>query len=452
MKWSKPQSDALRGVFDALRKAKIEWMVLRNHEGLPEVNRSKDVDMGMAKSDFDAAHALISTAVGEVGFLHALVEEFQYVRCLTYFGEFDNGPQSIKIDLLDGFVFRGAQIFNFPDLNERGRTENGIRIPHKTDDAVMLWMKPLLTGGFVKSKYVDDILAGASQDPSGFRSVLDRVFSGKLADRAWSKIKLGDLKGTIALQGELRRSAWLTALLARPVETLWNFTHHCISEVRRRSVRNPATFIAVLGPDGVGKTTFINSLATKLADLQAKDIDAITIHHFRPNILPNINRLLTGREEKVEAFHNPHRAPPANWLSSTVRLTYYWFDYVLGYWISIRARCMAGATVIFDRYYYDFLVDPRRSRLSGIKILASIILKFTPEPDYVFILEADPDVVFERKQELSAEEIARQIGGYRTLAREHADRFTILDAAQPPEAVTADALVALIRHCYSKSI
>lgn len=451
MSWTHLQAKALTEVFEALNSAEIPWLVLRNHEGLPARNRSKDVDLGLKKSDFGHAHLLIADALRRTGFDRELVEDFQYVRCLTYFGEFGDRAHSLKIDLLDGFVFRGAQIFNFEELIKSAPAENGIKIPHQTDDGVMLWMKPLLTGGIVKPKYIKDILASAQADPDAFRDRLNQSFSIAVSKEVWGKIERGDLLATVPMKRKLRRAAWWTALRQRPGATLRNAIHHYYAEIRRRSWRNPATFISVAGPDGAGKTTFIDYFAAQLADLQVKDLDSIRIEHFRPHVFPNIKKLLTGQDEQIEAFHDPHRAAPAGRLSSILRLIYYWLDYVVGYWARIRQRCITGQTVIFDRYFYDFIVDPRRSRLSLPSGLTRAFLLLTPKPDIVFILTAAPETIYARKQELPLAEIDRQIEAYRALAQNDPGRFVLLNATQAPEKIARDAISALIARSYQKT-
>src|SRR5690606_38149875 len=125
------------------------------------------------------------------------VEDFQYVRCLTFFNVSGPIPLSIKIDLLDGFVFRGAQVFHFRDLWIRARRAGDFVVPSAGDDAAMLWMKPLLTGGIVKPKYVADIQRAVRDEPASFRTLLERVLMKREAGLVWSKIGAGDIYGTI---------------------------------------------------------------------------------------------------------------------------------------------------------------------------------------------------------------------------------------------------------------
>lgn len=450
MSWTETHAKALGAAFAALDAAGIDWLVLRNHEGLPQSNRSKDVDLGLEKADFRRAERAISAAVGKIGFDRVLVDDFQYVRCLTFFRTEGSTPQSIKIDLLDGFVFRGAQIFNFRQLFADGRRNGGFVVPSVHDDAVMLWAKPLLTGRIVKTKYLPDIQRAARTDPQGFRAVLDRIFTPDLAEKAWSKIAAGDVQATIRMQAELRKSAWRQALRRNPVQTLRDALHHFVAELVRRSRRNPATMISVMGPDGVGKTTFIENFSAGLAELQVKDREAVEVQHFRPHLIPNINQLLTGKPEVVSEFNNPHSAAPASMLSSLLRISYYWTDYILGYWLKNRRRLIRGRSIVFDRYFFDFIVDPRRSRLSLPGWVPRLFLSMTPQPDLVFFLDADAEQIFARKQELQPDEIARQLAAYRALEERDPCRFVRLDASQSPDLVARDALRAVIERSYNK--
>lgn len=450
MTWSHHQAYALSLIFSALNSAGITWLVLRNHEGLPDRNRSKDVDLGLHKREFSRAHAVIAAAALKAGFDRQTVDDFQYVRCVTFFGLFERHPQSLKIDLLDGFTFRGAQVFDFPQLIVNATRVGDLLIPDKVQDAVMLWMKPLLTGGIVKNKYLPDIRWAAQQEPLAFRMSLECAFSPKWGRRVWQLIESGDIGGTIALQRPLRRAAWWTAFRREPSRTLRDTAHHIVAELARRSRRKQATFLAVVGPDGVGKSTFIENFALKLADLQVKDRNGIIVRHFRPRILPNIKTLLTGMEEGLEEFNKPHRAKPASRAGSFLRLTYYWIDYVLGYWGGTRHECIRGRTVIFDRYFFDFLVDPRRSRLSLPTWITRMFLFATPKPDFVFFLDSFPDLIYSRKQELHRHEISRQLVLYRSLAAGDPDRFIRLDASQIPDQLVAEALQALILRSYSR--
>lgn len=451
MTWTEAHGRALAAAFAALESAGIDWLVLRNHQGLPQTNRSKDVDIGLDKADFSRAKKAIARALKEMGFEKLLVEDFQYVRCLTFFNVNGPAPLSMKIDLLDGFVFRGAQLFHFRELLSNARREGGFVIPSMIDDAAMLWIKPLLTGGIVKSKYLPEIRRAAGEDPKGFKAVLDRILTRKWSALAWSRIENDDIPGTIALKSGLRRSGWLRAFGRHPLTTLRDAAYHVLFELARRYRRPPAGFFAVLGPDGVGKTTFIALLRCRLATLQVKDLEDVEVGHFRPHILPNINQLLTGKVETIGAFNDPHSAPPAGRLSSFLRISYYSLDYIFGYALKLRRRMIGGRTMIFDRYFYDFIVDPRRSRLSLPSWAPKSLLFLVPKPDLVFVLDTDAAEIYSRKRELQPDEIERQLTDYRKLVDGDPARFLRVDAGQSPEAMVDTAVREMVTRLYRKS-
>lgn len=450
--WSHEQAAALTSVFDALNQSGIPWLVLRNYEGLPEVNRSKDIDLGLEKNNMAQAEMAIRTALVHHGFDRVFTEDFQYVRCLTFFNVQGADVVSMKIDLLDGFVWRGAQLFEFDRLYASRVAYRNFFVPDAVDDGVMLWMKPLLTGGFVKERYVADIQRVSTSKPEQFRARLSHTFSHQLGDEVWPLIEHGHLEKTIPYQHRLAWAAWRKAARRNPGSTLMASMAHIYSEVARRVRRNPASFLAVAGPDGVGKTTFINLLQQELARVMVKDLDSIQVLHFRPNILPNIKELISGKnyDASTEEFSKPHRAAPASPPSSLARLVYYWADYLLGYWLVNRRKCARGTVMIFDRYFYDFIVDPRRSRINLPAWVRKFFLRLTPQPDLVLFLDCDPDIVYTRKQELERDEIERQLTEYRKLASKFPNRFIRLNAQQLPEVICRQALCEIVRRSFTQ--
>lgn len=55
MQWNHKHAVALQSVFEALDEQNIPWMIMRNYEGLPEVNTSKDIDIAIPRKDWKKA-------------------------------------------------------------------------------------------------------------------------------------------------------------------------------------------------------------------------------------------------------------------------------------------------------------------------------------------------------------------------------------------------------------
>jgi len=69
-------------------------------------------------------------------------------------------------------------------------------------------------------------------------------------------------------------------------------------------------------------------------------------------------------------------------------------------------------------------------------------VRLSPGPDLVILLDAPPDVLWTRKQEVPLEEVARQRAAYLDVARELRSAV-VVNAAQPPEDVIHDAVRAI---------
>jgi thymidylate kinase len=89
---------------------------------------------------------------------------------------------------------------------------------------------------------------------------------------------------------------------------------------------------------------------------------------------------------------------------------------------------------MFDRYYYDLLVDSQRYRYGGSHRLAILVGKFIPEPDIIILLDAPPEVLLQRKQEVTKKEAIRQRTAYRNLVGSFRNG-NIVDSSQSLEQV-----------------
>jgi len=444
--WGSEHSKVVKELFDNLNKNNIKWMVLRNYEGLPEKNRSKDIDLVMKKKDFKEVESILIEILKQNGFEWYIKDVYQYVWCFTFFKIMDDKIISIKIDLLDGFVWKGAQLIHFKDIYKNKVSYKNFYVPNKIDDAFMLWIKPLLTGGFVKDKYREDILEAINKNPDEFRKRVISVFGNKIGEKVWKLLEKKDLDKTVLLKKELAYNAWYLEFKRHPVKTIYSTFEHYYKEILRRSIRKKGTFLSVAGPDGVGKTTFIELLRDQLAKIFVKEKKDICVEHFRPKIIPSLKQLFSGKnyDESKEEFTKPHRAKPANLLSSFIRINYYWIDYILGYFLRIKFLCSNGKICIFDRYFYDFIIDPYRSRIKLPEIIRKFYWRITPKPDLIFLLVCDKDTIYKRKQELTKDEIERQLDKYKSLAKT-SQRFRILNACDLPQEVCFEALKEIVK-------
>lgn len=160
-------------------------------------------------------------------------------------------------------------------------------------------------------------------------------------------------------------------------------------------------FIVLMGVDGSGKSTVTAELRRRCA----KNGITLVRLHWRPYLLPSPRRFYGGTP--TYDVSNPHANKEHGTVISLVLLLYYFLDFWLGYLFVVRPCRERGAFVLFERYYYDVLCDPRRYRLKPLR-LSTWLTRFIPKPDALFVLYGDPLILHKRKQELDVEEIQRQ--------------------------------------------
>ena len=184
--------------------------------------------------------------------------------------------------------------------------------------------------------------------------------------------------------------------------------------------------LAVLGPDGAGKSTLITNLEQELKGAFRRT----AVFHLMPGLLK--------RKANQGAVTDPHGKPPRSPLVSFLKLLYYLLDYHLGYWLKVRPALVRSTLVLFDRYYDDLLVDPKRYRYGGPLWLARWLRRLIPRPDLWLILDVPEEEILRRKQEVPVEELRRQREAYRRLAMELPNAF-LLDGSLPPDEVARQA-------------
>ncbi|TAE47567.1 MAG: hypothetical protein EAZ89_17530 [Bacteroidetes bacterium] len=162
--------------------------------------------------------------------------------------------------------------------------------------------------------------------------------------------------------------------------------------------------ITFSGVDGAGKSTI---LSQTLAILTEKYRRRVVVIRHRPSLLPILSSYTHGKAEaeRRAASSLPRQGKNQNPLSSVLRFAYYYADYVFGQWYILLKYSLRGQYVLYDRYYFDFIADGRRSNIELPVWLTSFLYIFLLKPRLNFLLYATPEEILKRKQELSAEDI-----------------------------------------------
>jgi len=155
----------------------------------------------------------------------------------------------------------------------------------------------------------------------------------------------------------------------------------------------------------------------------------VKARHLKPQLLmPQL------RENPSSVVVDPHGKLPRGAFLSLVKI----WVWLLEEWYACLFRERKGMLLICDRYYHDLLIDPCRYRFGGPLWMARVIGELMPRPQLWILLNAPAEILQARKQEVEAEETARQCRAYFDFARRQSNSV-ILDASQPLDKVIADA-------------
>lgn len=186
-----------------------------------------------------------------------------------------------------------------------------------------------------------------------------------------------------------------------------------------RNMKPSAGYIITFsGVDGAGKTTIINKTKNFLEkNLRRK----VVVLRHRPSVLPMLSAWKHGREaaEQMSANTMPRQGKNKSSISSLFRFAYYYIDYLLGQFYVQAKYVWRGNVVVYDRYYFDFINDSRRSNIDLPKSFTSWLYKFLVKPEINFFLYAPAETILKRKQEMDEASI-------KTLTADYLDLFESL--------------------------
>ena len=171
--------------------------------------------------------------------------------------------------------------------------------------------------------------------------------------------------------------------------------------------------VAILGPDGAGKTTLAENLG---------------------RVLPLPTRYVylgVWREYPWDRWLR--HVVGARLLLRMLRLSFRSMQ--------VRLHRTRGRVVLLDRFTYDALLPSDHLDRRG-KITTALVRRLGAQPDLLLVLDAPAEVMFARKGEQTIEELDRRRHTYREVSTQH-PAAVVLDAARPAAEVLAEAQQAV---------
>jgi thymidylate kinase len=388
---SRSREDFLLTLFSTLDSNQVRYCVLHSWEELPQ-NLSSDLDIAVHPQDHRKL-ALVFQPLKKRGY--SLVQVINYfVKAYCFRFLWFEGPtiNSLAVDVIFKHQ-RGALIAPSVKVLVSGRRRHGIFWipPTEAEFTYLLARKTWKGTAPVRQQRRLKLLVEQLGRPTA-EKLAGELFLGTLKLRVVEACASGRLNPLLA---QIKAQAWGTSLVRNPLRLIANLLSDGMRLVRRW-LQPTGLLVAVMGPDGAGKSTLIEHLVQVVGPA----FDRHRLFHWRP--------MLLRRRKSTRDTTRPHSLPPHGRWWSVARLFAHLLDYWLGYWLVIRPLLARSGLVVFDRYFDDVLIDPKRYRYGGPLWWARILRPVIPKPDLVLILDASAEVLLSRKHEVAFEEIQRQ--------------------------------------------
>jgi thymidylate kinase len=420
--------------FKRLGEAGVVRILLRNHEDFP-ARIGHDLDVFFLRADLPRAIRIFRETLrerdGEV--LH--VHERDYV-CAVWFRAGRGEPEAIHMDFYHGaFTWHGLPYVSESELVAASRPFGRFKSLNPAHEALSLFLTSLLWGGFYKIRYRERIrsLLQTPQASGDFSRLLEREF-GPEARPPFDLMSENEpaSEEVARYAARLRRLYKARSFRRSPLSTAVQLGRFWLSEYGSM-LSPPGICIAILGPDGSGKSTVMQAVKERAEYY----FGAVEERHWRPHFLRDVGVLLGRRAETTGPVTDPHGRAPHPFAVSAVRFFYYWLDYWLGYPLRVWKPRAKNHLVIFDRYAQDMWCDPRRYRLRLPRGLMKCFCRLTPQPELAFVLLADAEVIHKRKGEVPLETLRELLRNYGDAARQ-GENVRVVDCSRPVDEVAGE--------------
>ena len=413
----------LNSFFSLLKLNNINYSVLRNYSLLPNSTAGSDLDILIEAESISIFNKVLINFIEQ----HKLnlVSVIDDKQCPKYCISGTNW--GIQIDAFKESVYFGNnEIISSSILFANTVNYNNVTVLNKSVGALLSFLKELLNNKVCEEKYITDL-----QNQFNGLSIEEELLS-KFTPQFSSYLNLNlhklNKKHCIKLY-QLSKISFKRSKL------------YGVNNKVKRLFNQPGFTVAFLGTDGSGKSTIIDSISPILNQAFHK---AVYYEHMRPNKLPSIAGLFGRKEEFSAPVTNPHGSTTSGFFGSLLRWLYYTLDYTFGFYLKVwPKKAIRSCVWIFDRYYYDYLIDPKRGRIKLPRWLLKLGQLIIPEPDLILCLGTEAKAIHERKPELTLQEVERQVAALKQFSQSH-KRAIWIDTGKSIDESSNDTLNTII--------
>lgn len=358
------------------------------YEDIDSIPEHSDIDLYLPKSSLESTLLFIQ--------IYPTIEKVVFVRksFMTIVSIYFQDNSFLSLDLIHQFKRKSQEFLIIKDLSKSSVRKGNIKVLDTAYDFQYTIFFYVLNHAKVPSRYQDLYLNLNLEEQKKIIEMLKNDFN---------------LSVNSLLQFFNETSHFSTKIEAGIRQKNKGFTRirnlaNYLLDSGLMMKRQKGLTITFSGVDGAGKTTIL----TKVKELiEEKYRQPVKVLRHRPSILPILSAYQYGKEEaeKRTTEKLPRTGGNKSSISSLIRFAYYFIDYIFGQFVVLFKYNYRGVTVIYDRYYFDFINDGKRSNIVLPRGFTKPLYSFLVKPDLNFFLYASPEVILKRKQELRKEDI-----------------------------------------------
>ena len=428
------RTQVAQAMFGYLEHAGVNYCVVGDTRGFPETIPG-DIDIVVPARDFGGLVRLVGQFCRESGV--ELMQIIRHEQTVIHFVLSWNGeagvPGFLTVSFCGDYVRGGRRLLSADEIV----AQRGPRIEARGTSHQFYVPPPHVQFIYYLLKRIDKLELDATQgeylasrwamDEKGARAQVCRYWENADADMVILAASCNDWSEVRAALPWLRRALHR----ATPLEFMW-----FVRELRRKALNavQPTGFtVAVLGPDGSGKSAVVSRVLSDLAPVFRH------AHHL--HLRPRLEKRLTKPDKDGAA---PQVPPARGSIASLARLAWYFLNYVTGYVLQVWPLRGRTGLVAFDRYFHDLLIDPARYRYGGPRGIARWVARFVPEPDLWILLDAPVEALAARRRGVAVDEAEELRYAYeRFFAR--LPNAAVIDAGRDLQRVATDTEAAILR-------
>ena len=413
----------LEKVFKVINESNLDYCIQNKYEMMPEEIPS-DIDMMYRNASEEDLDNLVSKVAKETGLIvtqKICQGYFEYTYIISY-----PCPQKyfqLQLDFYRAISRRGyLNIMPAEEMLENKRFYKCFYVPDPYIEFKYMWIRRTIKHD-MNNEHIEIAKKLYLNNPEKYIEQLKKDFGAEVSSLVLEILDKNDVeifnRNFEVFNSAAKRISRKNASL--PVRL--KYTAFMLGTViPKRIFHKCGLSVAFIAPDGAGKSTIIN----RVKETVSGSFYGVNLYYMRPHLFKNLghyNKLNPTEEDATN--DNPHGVVCDGVFKSAVRFFFYNLDFQLGTLLKINRKKINKQLVIFDRYYYDYFADMKRYKYSLPAWFPAAFEWMIPKPDMVFVLDGNPEVLYERKKELPISELEKQCSVFHQLAQNRKNFYAI---------------------------